>query len=69
MCGSSLRDFAVALFIGLLLGPYSSVFLAAPFLAWLKERQPQEVAEEELKERRQARARRETERRQEELRP
>lgn len=36
--GGSLRSFALALFIGLLLGTYSSVFLAAPLLAWLKER-------------------------------
>ncbi len=55
--GSTLRDFAVALFIGLLLGTYSSVFLAAPFLAWLKERQPEDVAEADLKERRAVRAR------------
>jgi preprotein translocase subunit SecF len=36
--GGSLRDFALALFIGLLLGTYSSLFVAAPLLAWLKER-------------------------------
>lgn len=38
--GASLRDFALALFIGLILGTYSSVFLAAPLLAFLKEREP-----------------------------
>ncbi|MEM7340455.1 MAG: protein translocase subunit SecF [Actinomycetota bacterium] len=38
--GATLRDFALALFIGLLLGTYSSIFVAAPVLAWLKERQP-----------------------------
>lgn len=38
--GSSLRDFALALFIGLLLGTYSSLFVAAPLLAWLRERAP-----------------------------
>ena len=37
--GDSLRGFALALFIGLLLGTYSSLFLAAPLLGWLKERQ------------------------------
>ncbi len=58
--GSTLRDFAVALFIGLLLGTYSSIFLAAPVLSWLKERQDDEVAEAELKERRAARRLRET---------
>ena len=38
--GATLRDFALALFIGLILGTYSSIFLAAPILAWLKEREP-----------------------------
>lgn len=38
--GATLRDFALALFIGLLFGTYSSIFLAAPILAWLKEREP-----------------------------
>lgn len=38
--GATLRDFALALFIGLLLGTYSSIFVAAPVLAWLKEREP-----------------------------
>ena len=38
--GASLQDFALALFIGLILGTYSSIFLAAPVLAWLKEREP-----------------------------
>lgn len=38
--GGSLRDFALALFIGLLLGTYSSLFVAAPLLAWLRERAP-----------------------------
>ncbi|MEM8925125.1 MAG: protein translocase subunit SecF [Actinomycetota bacterium] len=38
--GGSLRGFALALFIGLILGTYSSIFLAAPVLAWLKEREP-----------------------------
>ena len=38
--GSSLRDFALALFIGLLLGTYSSLFVAAPLLAWLRDRAP-----------------------------
>jgi preprotein translocase subunit SecF len=36
----SLRDFALALFIGLILGTYSSIFVAAPMLVWLKERDP-----------------------------
>ena len=38
--GETLQSFAFALFIGLLLGAYSSVFLAAPLVAVLKEREP-----------------------------
>jgi preprotein translocase subunit SecF len=38
--GLVLRDFALALFVGLLTGAYSSIFVATPFLAWLKEREP-----------------------------
>jgi preprotein translocase subunit SecF len=37
---STLRVFAVALFIGILSGTYSSVFLASPLLAWWKQREP-----------------------------
>jgi preprotein translocase subunit SecF len=36
----TLRDFALALFVGLLSGAYSSIFVATPILAWLKEREP-----------------------------
>jgi len=39
--GDSLQGFALALFVGLILGTYSSIFLAAPALAWLKEREPE----------------------------
>jgi len=38
--GQTLKDFALALFVGLLVGVYSSIFVATPILAWLKERQP-----------------------------
>ncbi|HEX8098872.1 MAG TPA: protein translocase subunit SecF [Actinomycetota bacterium] len=38
--GQTLKDFAFALFIGLATGAYSSIFLAAPLLAVLKEREP-----------------------------
>jgi len=38
--GDTLQSFAFALFIGLGLGAYSSVFLAAPLVAVLKEREP-----------------------------
>ena len=36
----SLQDFGLALFIGLLSGAYSSIFIASPLLAMLKEREP-----------------------------
>jgi preprotein translocase subunit SecF len=38
--GETLQSFAFALFIGLGLGAYSSVFVAAPIVAVLKEREP-----------------------------
>jgi preprotein translocase subunit SecF len=38
--GLTLRDFALALFVGLAVGAYSSIFVATPILAWLKEREP-----------------------------
>jgi preprotein translocase subunit SecF len=37
---TALKDFAVALFVGLATGAYSSIFVAAPILAWVKEREP-----------------------------
>jgi preprotein translocase subunit SecF len=52
----TLRDFALALFVGLLVGAYSSIFVATPFLAWLKEREPRYRA---LRERSQAQMARE----------
>jgi preprotein translocase subunit SecF len=36
----TLRDFALALLVGLLTGSYSSIFIASPLLAMLKEREP-----------------------------
>jgi preprotein translocase subunit SecF len=36
----SLREFALALFVGLITGSYSSIFIASPLLAWLKGRTP-----------------------------
>ena len=36
----ALEDFALALFVGLLTGAYSSIFVATPILAWWKEREP-----------------------------
>jgi len=40
---SALQDFGLALFIGLLTGAYSSIFIASPLLAVLKEREPRYV--------------------------
>lgn len=37
---ATLADLALALFIGMGVGTYSSIFVAAPFLVWLKEKQP-----------------------------
>jgi preprotein translocase subunit SecF len=35
-----LQEFAIALLVGLFSGAYSSLFIASPLLAWLKEREP-----------------------------
>src|SRR5205085_3359659 len=37
----TLKDFGLALLVGLLTGAYSSIFIASPILAILKEREPQ----------------------------
>ena len=39
--GDTLKDFAFALLVGIGSGAYSSIFLAAPFLGMLKEREPE----------------------------
>ncbi|HEU4971677.1 MAG TPA: hypothetical protein VFT35_07160, partial [Gaiellaceae bacterium] len=39
--GDTLKDFAFALLVGIGSGAYSSIFLAAPLLAALKEREPE----------------------------
>jgi len=41
---TTLQDYGLALFIGLLSGAYSSIFIAAPVLAMLKEREPRYIA-------------------------
>ena len=38
--GATLKDFAFAMLIGVAVGAYSSIFVAAPILAVLKEREP-----------------------------
>ncbi len=40
----TLRDFALALFVGLLAGAYSSIYVATPLVAWFKEREPRYAA-------------------------
>jgi SecD/SecF fusion protein len=39
--GATLKDFAFALFVGIASGAYSSIFIAAPLLTILKEREPE----------------------------
>jgi SecD/SecF fusion protein len=39
--GETLKDFAFALFVGIGSGAYSSIFVAAPLLTMLKEREPE----------------------------
>ena len=56
---SSLKDFALALFVGLTTGAYSSIFIAAPILAWVKEREPKYRAVRERALQQQSRRRRE----------
>jgi len=41
---TTLNDFGLALLIGLLTGAYSSIYIAAPILAMLKEREPRYTA-------------------------
>jgi preprotein translocase subunit SecF len=43
MGATALNDFGLALFIGLMSGAYSSIFIASPILALLKEREPRYV--------------------------
>jgi preprotein translocase subunit SecF len=52
----ALRDFALALFVGLITGAYSSIFVATPLLAWWKEREPRNQALRERSEAQLARA-------------
>jgi len=40
---STLEDLALALFVGMFLGTYSSLFVAGPFFAWWKGREPEMV--------------------------
>jgi preprotein translocase subunit SecF len=44
---TTLQNYGLALFVGLMSGAYSSIFIASPLLAWMKEREPRfrEMAE------------------------
>jgi preprotein translocase subunit SecF len=37
---TTLEEFGIALLVGLIVGAYSSIFVATPLVAWLKEREP-----------------------------
>lgn len=37
---TTLQSYGLALFVGLMSGAYSSIFIASPLLAWMKEREP-----------------------------
>jgi preprotein translocase subunit SecF len=43
----TLTDLALALFVGMAIGTYSSIFVATPALVWLKERQPRYAEQKE----------------------
>jgi preprotein translocase subunit SecF len=45
--GATLKDFALAMLIGVVTGAYSSIFVATPLLVVLKEREPRMVAQRE----------------------
>lgn len=47
----ALQEFAVALLVGIVFGAYSSIFVAAPILVWLKHKEPEWARRTELAER------------------
>ena len=54
--GASIRDFALALFVGLLLGTYSSIFVATPILVWLRSMESEARRSAKVEAARQARS-------------
>jgi SecD/SecF fusion protein len=44
--GSSLRDFSVMILIGLVVGTYSSVFVASPVVLWWSRRKGRDLRED-----------------------
>ncbi len=49
---SSLAGFSLALFIGLILGTYSSIFFASPILVWLRKVLPSEKEQDQVERKR-----------------
>src|SRR6185295_18008733 len=47
--GATLKDFAFALMVGIVSGAYSSIFIAAPLLTMLKEREPEFARRKEVR--------------------
>ena len=41
MGATTLQEFGIALLVGMLVGAYSSIFIAVPVLIWFKEREPE----------------------------
>ncbi len=46
--GSALRDFSMTILVGLVIGTYSSIFVATPFVLWWGKRKGRNVREEVL---------------------
>jgi SecD/SecF fusion protein len=46
--GSSLRDFSIIILIGLVIGTYSSIFVAAPIVLWWSRRKGGDLREDVL---------------------
>lgn len=51
-----LADLGLALLVGMIAGAYSSLFIASPLLAWMREREPEMIEHREQIERRKARS-------------
>lgn len=52
LASGPLQDLGLALFVGMIAGAYSSLFIAGPLLALLKEREPEQIAHRETIKRR-----------------
>jgi SecD/SecF fusion protein len=44
--GSSLRDFSIMILIGLVVGTYSSIFVASPIVLWWSKRKGRDIRED-----------------------